>query len=338
MTVIDLTLKQDGSPYYEQLRDAIIRAIQSGQIQPGDRQPSLHEVTGRFGVSKNTGIRAYHELEMAGWVKISRRSGTVVQVPPIQRAEPRVPLAEAIAEFHRALDSLHGAGVPANRLRAALDRVIAERWSPQQAPSECVVLVNEDPFNVIADLADIEQAIGMAARRVPFDDVCDLGPWALGDIRQVRAILVTSYRYSQVRRILDPLGLPTIPISVTTDPRVAQEAVQYNRSGVRLAVIAPNEVFFAPLDMAVRQFLFNAQVIGQALLDDKRRVREMAEQADVIVGGYWLTDPQGVTEITLGKPAIALGTRADPNSLHLVKQALEEARQAPLAPVADSLA
>jgi GntR family transcriptional regulator len=329
-------MKQNGSPYYEQLRDAIIRAIQSGQLQPGDRLPSLHEVTEKFGVSKNTGIRAYHELEMAGWVKISRRSGTLVQVPPVHRTQPGVPLAEAIAEFHQALDSLHAAGVPADRLRAALDRVIAERWSPRHAPAECVVLVNEDPFNVDVDVADIEQAIGLGARRVPFDDVRDLGPWALGDIRQVRAILVTSYRYSQVRRILNPLGLPTIPMGVTTDPRVAQEAVQYNRPGVRLAVIAPDAVFFAPLDMAVRQFLFNAEVIGQALLDEKSRVRELAEQADVIVGGYWLTDPQGVAEITLGKPAIALGTRADPNSLHLVKQALEEARQAKMAPAGDS--
>ena len=324
--MIQFTIDPNGLPYYQQLRDQIIRAIESGQLQPGDKLPTLQEVSEKFGVSKNTGIRAYQELERAGWVKMTRKTGTLVQIPSPQPTEMPGQIPKAMTLIQQALALLFEAGTSADHVNAALARIISERWSPDYSESDCVVLVQDEPFNVEEDLADVERVTGLRARWVPIREVMEFGEWALGDTRRIKAILAVFYRFAQVRDRLGSLPLTVLPISVTTDPLVAQKAVQYNRPDMRIAIIATDAVFFVPLEVAIQQFLFNAAVIGKAILSEEQQVRELVERADLIVGNYWLTDPRGVSDITKGKPVIPLGTRADPGSLQLVKETLASDR------------
>ena len=60
------------TPKYQQIYQSIIEGIENGDILPGDKLPSIHEVCAEFDVSKGTVERAYEllkEKEVIGGVK-----------------------------------------------------------------------------------------------------------------------------------------------------------------------------------------------------------------------------------------------------------------------------
>src|SRR3970282_2917958 len=56
-------------PLYVQLRDALLREIREGGLQPGDRVPSEAPIQGRYRVSRATVRQALAELEAGGGIR-----------------------------------------------------------------------------------------------------------------------------------------------------------------------------------------------------------------------------------------------------------------------------
>ncbi|MDR0784141.1 MAG: GntR family transcriptional regulator [Propionibacteriaceae bacterium] len=71
----------DPTPPYEQLRRQIASAIGLGTLAPGTRLPTVRQLAGDLGVANGTVMRAYSELESAGFVTSARGAGTRVSTP-----------------------------------------------------------------------------------------------------------------------------------------------------------------------------------------------------------------------------------------------------------------
>jgi DNA-binding transcriptional regulator YhcF (GntR family) len=65
-------------PPYEQVRAQLARQVQSGELVPGTRLPTVRRLAGDLGLAVNTVARAYRELERDGVVVTRGRNGTVV--------------------------------------------------------------------------------------------------------------------------------------------------------------------------------------------------------------------------------------------------------------------
>jgi DNA-binding transcriptional MocR family regulator len=84
---------QDKSrPYkYEQLADETAQLIQSGTFRPGDRIPSIRQMSRRKQVSISTVMQAYSALEARGLIETRPRSGIYVRTSlPRLMPEPRI--------------------------------------------------------------------------------------------------------------------------------------------------------------------------------------------------------------------------------------------------------
>ena len=73
-------------PPYEQVRAQLARQVQSGELPPGTRLPTVRRLAGDLGLAVNTVARAYRELEQAGLVVTRGRNGTQVAAPDQSRA------------------------------------------------------------------------------------------------------------------------------------------------------------------------------------------------------------------------------------------------------------
>lgn len=69
---------QNNLPIYSQLVTQIRRAIASGQLEPGEKLPSVRELAVEAGVNPNTVQRAFQELERTGLIVTQRNSGRYV--------------------------------------------------------------------------------------------------------------------------------------------------------------------------------------------------------------------------------------------------------------------
>lgn len=70
--------KDSNLPYYQQIINEIIQAIQKGELVPGDKLPPERNLAKLYGVNRSTVVRALEELVSFGWITRKQGSGTIV--------------------------------------------------------------------------------------------------------------------------------------------------------------------------------------------------------------------------------------------------------------------
>ena len=122
MTSLLLLLNQASPvPPYEQIGLQIRTMIASAQLAPGTLLPSVRQLARDLGVAPNTVVRAYSELQHAGWVVTSMRKGVMVASrPPMLTAEERQQrLEQAVSEL---LVTVHQLDLSAENVHAEINR------------------------------------------------------------------------------------------------------------------------------------------------------------------------------------------------------------------------
>jgi DNA-binding GntR family transcriptional regulator len=71
---------------YRELAQDIVRAIEGGALQPGQKVPSVRHLSAQRGVSISTVLQAYRVLENEGLIEAKPQSGYFVRHP--QRVVP----------------------------------------------------------------------------------------------------------------------------------------------------------------------------------------------------------------------------------------------------------
>ena len=113
------------APLYQQLRDQVVHAIADGTLKPGEPLASVRQLAGQFGINSATVGKGYELLRQEGFVRTSRRSGSVVARGPADPPTPgfaagwtarlRTLLAEAVAH-----------GMPEQTIGATADSLLAD--------------------------------------------------------------------------------------------------------------------------------------------------------------------------------------------------------------------
>ncbi|HJL19369.1 MAG TPA: PLP-dependent aminotransferase family protein [Sandaracinaceae bacterium LLY-WYZ-13_1] len=106
-TDLGLTVCPGEGPIYQQIFDAIAGRIRRGAFPDGYRLPPTRALATQIGAHRNTVVRAYAELEAAGFLTSTVGRGTFVRAP--QAAESSVPAPSADARGLRWSSMLSGA-------------------------------------------------------------------------------------------------------------------------------------------------------------------------------------------------------------------------------------
>ncbi len=76
---------KSGVPFYRQIIEQVKFAIARGDLEPGDRLPTVRQLAVDLSINLNTVVRAYRELEIEGVLETQQGSGTFVG-----RKRPRI--------------------------------------------------------------------------------------------------------------------------------------------------------------------------------------------------------------------------------------------------------
>ncbi|HEV2528809.1 MAG TPA: GntR family transcriptional regulator [Thermomicrobiales bacterium] len=88
---------RSGTPVYQQIVRQVRHALRLGVLRPGDRMPTVRELTAVLAINPNTVMRAYRELEATGLCEGRVGQGTFV------RESLPGPAPEEIAELREGL-------------------------------------------------------------------------------------------------------------------------------------------------------------------------------------------------------------------------------------------
>jgi GntR family transcriptional regulator len=117
-----------GSPVYEQLVYSVKKAVLSGLLRPGDRFPSVRQLSSELRINPNTVQKAVAALQEDGLLKALPGIGTVVaSAPPATREQRQELLGQ---ELERLV-------VNAKRLDLGLEELqqaVARHWRRLEKP------------------------------------------------------------------------------------------------------------------------------------------------------------------------------------------------------------
>jgi GntR family transcriptional regulator len=88
---------RSGVPIYMQLFNQVDQALRLGHLRRGDQLPRVRDVVGSLSINPNTVVKAYREIERAGYAVGRPGQGTFIV------ATPRVTSAEKLDELRRSL-------------------------------------------------------------------------------------------------------------------------------------------------------------------------------------------------------------------------------------------
>jgi GntR family transcriptional regulator len=96
-------------PIYRQIIDQVKSAIATGTLDPGDRLPTVRQLSVDLSVNPNTVSRAYNELELTGLVETHMGSGTFIGNKKVKLDEvERRRMLEQICQEFLSRASSHG--------------------------------------------------------------------------------------------------------------------------------------------------------------------------------------------------------------------------------------
>ena len=78
---------KSGVPIYVQIVEQVRHAMEVGSLRSGDRLPTVRALAGELTVAPNTVVKAYSELQRAGFIESRAGVGTVVTVGEIAREQ-----------------------------------------------------------------------------------------------------------------------------------------------------------------------------------------------------------------------------------------------------------
>ena len=92
---------KSGVPFYRQIIEQVKFAIARGDLESGDRLPTVRQLAVDLSINPNTVIRAYRELEIEGMLDTQQGSGTFVSNhrPDIDRLERQRMLDQILTEM-----------------------------------------------------------------------------------------------------------------------------------------------------------------------------------------------------------------------------------------------
>lgn len=68
-------------PIYQQIRNQVVVAIASGQLEPGEKLPTIRALAEEAGINMMTASKAYQLLKSEGYITTGRRDGATVRIP-----------------------------------------------------------------------------------------------------------------------------------------------------------------------------------------------------------------------------------------------------------------
>jgi molybdate-binding protein/DNA-binding transcriptional regulator YhcF (GntR family) len=129
-------------PIYKQIIDQVKQLVANNQFKPGEKMPTVRDLSHRLGVNPATVARAYQDLEQEGILGASRRRGTIVmgEAESPQRMPLRQSRLSGIVN-NLILDTLSQGYTP-EEIEAAFTLQLA-RWriqrEAQESPAETTV-------------------------------------------------------------------------------------------------------------------------------------------------------------------------------------------------------
>lgn len=301
-TDMDIVLnRRGGVPVKDQLRFQLELKILSGDLEPGERLPSVRALARRLKVHPNTVSAAYQDLQATGHVDLQRGAGVFVR--PGAPSQPHE--ARGLDEMIRLdLYLAFRRGFSGSEIRAAVERWLAA------APPDRVVVV--DPSKEMGELLvhEIRGGLGVPATSAAIEDV-ERDPGRLAGA----LALTLPYHLETVARLAPAAAVEGVTLEVPEEDRKAILAVP---TGAIILVVSHSPTVLPFADVLLKSLRGDEILVETRPLSATREWRRLVPAADLV-----FADALAAPAVRQARPKKLREVRfVSPSSLERLRDAL----------------
>lgn len=292
--------------------------IRAGVYEGGARLPTVRELAQRYGINKNTALRAYQALERRGLIEMSRGRGAFVRPPP----EPRATWQQRIEQLIHEARQL-GVGRP--QLLDVMSQAI-ERIYDREAPRALFIECNRPDLEALG--SELSAITGSPMELTLLDDALR----SASDLVRRYDLLITTFQHlGQLRQATPPdarnqvVGVHVLP---THDSLL--ELARLHVATFGLICDTPSTI--ESLSHIISTYNPTAAVLP-ALIDDEVQLTHVVARADAIV--VTRSCLERLSALAIARPIVTVVFTIDQPSIDFLRRRLHdlsELRAAVVAP------
>lgn len=135
-------------PIYRQLVDSIRAAIKKGELECGQKLPTVQALSEQLGIARGTIKRVYDELELQGLVEKGQGRGTFVSYRPAEGASRK---EQAMLAIDTMFDTLDEIGVSPTEAKIFIDLKLRQRAERDEKLKIAVLECNPENLSRMAE-------------------------------------------------------------------------------------------------------------------------------------------------------------------------------------------
>ncbi|MHB1294164.1 MAG: GntR family transcriptional regulator [Anaerolineae bacterium] len=292
------------------IEQGLIFRIESGQLKPGVRMPSVRELARELGVNKNTVAQAYQSLARQGYIYAVAGRGMYVSDEPRERS-----LAGASAEVERQLVELFWRaktlGLSADEAGRLAHETLRRAYAPQVVR---IAFVECSAHDAETTGRQVEQAIGVPVRYLL---LAEFVREAAKYTAELDIVATTLYHLAAVKDAVATAGAGIRVVGVHAPPRpdgllrIAQAP-----AGSRVLVVATEETTLNTVANQVRTYNTSVELETFWVGRDASLAGRLYE-IDYVIDTH--TSHQAVCEQSPEVPVITLDFAVDQQSLDYLR-------------------
>lgn len=246
MTQVHFTVDKDcGLSLYEQVKGQLLSGLYTGKLKPGDRLPSVREMSRHTGINLKSAQRIYQKLSLEHYVEIHRGSGVFVRERDQQTYDRmrRKAIHKLISD---ALEKARALGLTPEKLRQLIENLSTGRNLRRIV---LAVVDHEEEADIFSN--EIRERVAPAEVYA----LClekrqnGLDPAAL---EKSEYVLTTSWHLDAVQELVRRYGKPVLEIR--PNPLISAEILEAARTRNVALVVKDEHTMHASWDMHMTIF------------------------------------------------------------------------------------
>lgn len=260
-------------PIYRQLVDKIRVAVKKGQLQPGDRLPTVQELADRLGVAKGTIKRAYDELGNMGILEKVQGRGTFICYQPVNSSSRK---EQAMGAIDQMLETLEGLGFSRTEINIFLNLKLRE-WFQNVSPIKIGVL-ECNPENLSQLSEQLRQGENVELYSYLLDNVSQY-PYNLDEDMD---LIVTTPNHAEkiISALPEPEKLAKVAVRLTEQTVTSMIRLP---EGCRVGVLTVSQRFGDLLREALCRYNPQVTVEKTVLLDASLEAESYLQNKDAVL-------------------------------------------------------
>ena len=260
-------------PIYQQLVDGIRMAIKAGTLTPGQKLPTVQEVTDALGIARGTIKRVYDELERMGLVEKVQGRGTFVRYQPANSGSRKEQAMAAIDTLFKQLEDM---GLTPAEINIFIDLKLRQ-WSEQEAHVK-VALVECNPEN-LSELSEQLRHIAGVDLYVYLLESLEQYPYQLTD--DFDLIVTTSSHADYLEKVL-PVKKQLARVALRPSARYLSHIIKL-KAGEKLGIVGYSERFAHLVYTTCKSYAEEAEVLDPLVAPREGELQRYLSDKNVVL-------------------------------------------------------